>query len=175
MSKKRSTKIVTPECVACYVRLLQPEESLSGDMKYSVTLAIPKTENIDQIQEAILNAIANKWGEDKSKWPKNLKMPLRDGAEKDDPWWHDKWFINASAKEDRKPGLVDAQLNPIVDADEIYSGMIVRAAVRFFPFDAAGNRGVGCGFGQSYLPVRPGSSIGQSPELERGNESGSAP
>ena len=43
-----------------------------------------------------------------------------------------------------KPGLVDKNLNPILDKTEVYSGCYGRASVSFFPYAAAGNNGVGC-------------------------------
>ena len=30
---------------------------------------------------------------------------------------------------------------------DVYSGMYARVTVNFFPYDASGNRGVGCGLG----------------------------
>ena len=170
MSKKNlSTQVVTPEAVACYVKLNEPAETLSGDLKYSLTLAFPKDANLADLQAAIKNAITKKWGDDQAKWPKNLKLPLRDGSEKEDSWWHDKVFLNAGCDAKRRPQIVThgpgGQIVPITDPSEIYSGMIVRAAIGFFPFDRAGNRGVGAGLNHVFK-VRDGERLDGIPKAE---------
>lgn len=163
--KKLDTNVVTPEAVACFVKLLAPEENLNGVLKYSVCLAFPDSEDLSKIKTAIYNAVVNRWGEDKTKWPKNLKFPLRSGSEKekDLDFWVSKMFINANS--DRKPGLVDAALNPILNSDEIYSGMIIRAAVNFYAFEKAGNRGIACGLNH-VMKVKDGDRLGGGPSIE---------
>ncbi len=164
-TEKLKTDIVTPEATACYAKLLVPEENQQGVLKYSVCLAIDRNENIGQMNTAIHNAVVNKWGKDKAKWPKNLKMPLRDGneKEKDLDFWSGKIFVNASTE--RKPSLVDVNLNPIIDPDEVYSGMIIRAAVNFYAFDRNGNRGVACGLNH-VMKVKDGERLSGGPSVE---------
>ena len=87
--------------------------------------------------------------EGKKKWggtiPKKLKLPLRDGDEEreEDEAYQGHFFINANST--KKPGIVDADLNPIMDKDEFYSGCYGRASINFYPFDAAGNKGIAVG------------------------------
>lgn len=52
-----------------------------------------------------------------------LKTPLRDGDEErpDDPAYADSYFINANSA--TKPGVVDADCQPILDTSELYSGI----------------------------------------------------
>ena len=45
----------------------------------------------------------------------------------------------------KKPGIVDKDLNEILDPDEVYSGCWGRASINFFPFNTNGNKGVGVG------------------------------
>ena len=54
---------------------------------------------------------------------KMLKTPLRDGDEErpDDPAYADSYFINANSA--TKPGVVDADCQPILDTSELYSGI----------------------------------------------------
>ena len=77
--------------------------------------------------------------------PANFKNPLRDGdAERsEDENYADSMFINANSA--RKPGLVDADLNPILDREDFYSGCFGRASVNFYAFNVSGNKGVACG------------------------------
>ena len=44
-----------------------------------------------------------------------------------------------------KPGIVDRQLNEIIDSTEVYSGCYARASINFFPYNQAGNKGIACG------------------------------
>jgi hypothetical protein len=61
----------------------------------------------------------------------------------DDPAYAGHWFVNANSN--NKPGLVDENLNDIIDRDEFYSGCYGRASVNFYAFNVSGNRGVACG------------------------------
>ena len=54
------------------------------------------------------------------------------------------WVFTASCSADRKPAVVDASGNPILDASEIYSGIWGRVSVDFFPYNFNGKQGVGC-------------------------------
>jgi len=60
-----------------------------------------------------------------------------------DEAYQDSWFINASSI--TKPGVVDADRNPILDTNELYSGIIGRASVTFYAYNSSGNRGIACG------------------------------
>lgn len=42
---------------------------------------------------------------------------------------------------------------------DVYSGMYARVTVNFFPYDASGNRGVGCGLG-NVCKTRDGEQLG---------------
>lgn len=119
----------------------------SQKAKFSVCLLIPKKDKdlkkrIDAAIAAAVTAGADKLrGTKQAKW----KMPLRDGDEErdDDENYAGHWFINASS--DQKPGFVDKDRQPILDAEEIYSGMYGRASVNFYAFNTAGNVGIACG------------------------------
>ncbi len=147
MSDKLSITTVTPEFTGSYVTVLEPKENQSGVLKYSVSMVFDEGENLDELKAAAKNACINKWGADEAKWPKNLRSPFRDGNEKDHPdeLYANSIFVNANANADRKPGIVDQNLKPVIDPDLIYSGARYRAQVSFFGYDQAGNRGVGCG------------------------------
>jgi hypothetical protein len=51
--------------------------------------------------------------------------------------------MNVSNK--TKPGVVDAQVQPILDPTEVYSGCYARVSINAFPFNTSGNRGVSFG------------------------------
>jgi len=83
-----------------------------------------------------------KW---KGKIPPSLRKPLRDGdvERPDNPEYEGMWFLSATS--DRKPGVVDRNGEELTNDDEFYSGCFTRFLVNFFPYAAAGNKGVGCG------------------------------
>ena len=45
----------------------------------------------------------------------------------------------------QKPGVVDADLNAILDQSEFYSGCYGRASISFFAYNSNGSKGIGCG------------------------------
>lgn len=141
------TKVVTGKARLSYVNVFQPRPGMSGgEPKYSVCVLIPKsdTATIAKIKAAVAAATeAGKaqWG---GKIPPNLKTPLRDGdTERDTAEYKGHWFINASSKQ--RPGVVDASVQPIMDAGEVYSGCYGRVSLNFYPYNQQGNRGVGAG------------------------------
>jgi hypothetical protein len=115
-------------------------------MKYSVSILIPKTDKdtiarFNKAFEDTKTANASVWG---GTVPKMLKGGLRDGdAEKDDATYAGHYFINANSNE--KPGVVDAELNPILDPSEFYSGCYGRASITLYAYDTSGSKGIAAG------------------------------
>jgi len=142
------TKVITGKVRFSYAQVFEPKAmNESSTPKYSISLVIPKTDKktLDKIKAAIESAIeegkTSKWG---GKIPKNLKTPLRDGDdERDDEVYAGAMFVNANSS--NKPGLVDADLNPILDKSEFYSGCYGRASINFYPYDSNGSKGIACG------------------------------
>jgi hypothetical protein len=147
-TETQSTKVVTGLVRLSYAHLFEPTSINEGeDKKYSVSILIPKKDKVTiaKIEDAIAAATQQgkaKWG---GKIPAKLKLPLRDGDEDrpDDDAYVGHYFINASSKS--KPGVVDKDLNPVLDQEEVYSGCYARVSVNFYPFEASGNRGVAVG------------------------------
>ena len=143
----KAIKVVTGKVRFSYAHVFTPQASQEGGTpKYSVSIIIPKSdkETVEKINKAIEQAKE----ENKAVWggtvPKGLKGGLRDGdEEKDDPAYANSYFINANSSQ--KPGVVDADLNAILDASEFYSGCFGRASVSFFAYNSNGSKGVGCG------------------------------
>lgn len=141
-------KVVTGKVRFSYANVFEPKAINNSEPKYSVSIIIPKSDKatINKIKTAI-----NKVKEEgkSAKWagkiPKNLKEPLRDGDidREDDEAYADSYFINCNSS--RKPGVVDKNLNPIIDPDEFYSGCYGRASIMFFPYNSNGNIGIGAG------------------------------
>lgn len=70
---------------------------------------------------------------------------------------HGCWVITASSK--NKPQVVGQDnINVELAPQDIYSGMYARVTVRFYPFNTAGKRGVGCGLG-NVMKTRDGEPL----------------
>ena len=68
------------------------------------------------------------------------------------------WVITASSKQ--KPQCVHiSNVHADLLPTDVYSGMYARVTVNFFPYDASGNRGVGCGLG-NVCKTRDGEPLG---------------
>ena len=116
--------------------------------KYMTNVLIPAKEKqtVDAIQKAIEAAkkagVVSKWG---GKEPKKLDLPLRNGDDRENDAEVYEGMLYVNAKCSTRPGVVDRDRNPIVDEEEIYSGVWAIVSVTFYPYDVNGNRGVACG------------------------------
>ena len=160
--KKRSTKVVTGVVRLSYANVWEPTSINGGTPKYSVSLIIPKNDSktLDAINAAIDAAIEEGIAKFGGKKPNKaaLKLPLRDGdTERDDEAYKGAFFVNANST--TKPGVVDADRNPILDSSELYSGIIGRASVNFYAFNSNGNRGIACGL-NNLQKIRDGEPLG---------------
>jgi hypothetical protein len=147
-----STKVVTGTVRFSYANVFQPRAAAEGqDAKYSICLLIPKFDKTTMAKikaaiDAVKATCAPLFG---GKVPPNLRTPIHDGdGEKPQGGEYGDeakgcWVLNCSSKQ--KPGVVDADLNPILDSTEFYSGCYGRASINFFAYNTAGNRGIGCG------------------------------
>lgn len=143
-------KVITGLVRFSYVNIFNSRSfSADQDAKYSICLLIPKDDKATikkikaAIDEAIQDGIASKWD---GKKPAKLKLPLRDGDEEraeEAPEYEGMFFLNANSTQ--KPGIVDGDLNEILDPNEVYSGCWGRASINFYPFNSKGNKGVGVG------------------------------
>lgn len=146
--KATDTKVVFGPCRLSYTHVFTKyaPEGDEKNGKYMTNILIPKTETetINAIKKAIEAAkaagIVSKWG---GKEPKKLDLPLRDGDDKDDEVYAGCYYLNA--KSNTRPGIVDRNKAPIVDEEEMYSGVWAIASVTFYAYDTNGNRGVACG------------------------------
>lgn len=141
------TKVVFGPCRLSYTHVFEKySPDGAGEGKYMTNILIPKSEKktIDAINEAINAAknaaIVSKWG---GKEPKKLELPLRDGDDKEDEVYADNYYLNA--KSNTRPGIIDRKKVPVVDEEEIYSGVWAIMSVTFYGYDVNGNKGIACG------------------------------
>ncbi|MDE6497117.1 MAG: DUF2815 family protein [Muribaculaceae bacterium] len=148
--KVNDTKVVFGPCRLSYVHVFE-KHSFDGNTengKYSTNILIPKSETktVEAIKKAIeaakQAALNSKWN---GKLPKELVMPLLDGDDRDDQdeVYAGHWYLNAKCN--TRPGVVDRDRVPIVDEEEIYSGVWAVVSVTFFGFDVKVKKGISCG------------------------------
>ena len=128
---KNPLKVITgPDTRWSYANVWEPKSINGGTPKYSVSLIIPKsdTKTVAKLKAAIEAA----YHEGESKLKGNgktvpplaaIKTPLRNGdvERPDDPAYANAYFINANSA--TAPGIVDADLNPVLTRSEVYSGV----------------------------------------------------
>ncbi|NRS50999.1 DUF2815 family protein [Brevibacillus sp. HB2.2] len=157
MSNQDPKRVVTGKVRLSYVHLFTPRAGLNGgEPKFSVTLLIPKSDvaTRQRIDAAIAAAIQEATG---TRWngvrPPMVATPIHDGdGVKADgtPFGEEcrgHWVMTASTQADRKPDVVDINLNPIINQSEVYSGIYARVSIRFFGYLSQGKKGIGCGLG----------------------------
>ena len=160
-AKRTNTKVTTGEIRISYPHVWEPYAMEGNEPKYSVSIIIPKTDK--ETLKAIKEATEQAKEEGKSKWngkvPGNLKTPLRDGDvdRPDDEAYKDCYFLNANSK--NKPGIVDRDVQPILDQSEVYAGCYARVTLNFYAYNANGNKGVAAGLG-NIQKLRDGEPLG---------------
>lgn len=158
-----ATKMVTGLVRLSYLHIWEAVAIEEGqDKKYSASLIIPKSdkETIAKINAAINAAKeAGKTSKFGGKIPSNLKTPLRDGdlERPDDEAYENSYFINANAK--TQPGVVDKNIQKILNQDEVYSGCYGKASITFYAFNTSGNKGIACGLNH-IMKVKDGEPLG---------------
>lgn len=157
------SKVVTGKVRISFPHLFEPFAFNEGDKaKYSATILIPKSDKdtLEKIRKAEKNAIEKgrsaKWG---GKLPAKLQSPLRDGDEEGDDYPERAGHFFLTVRSSTKPGVVDRQLNPILDTSEIYSGVYGRVSITAFAYDAMGNKGVSFALG-NVQKLADGESLG---------------
>lgn len=144
---KADTSIITGEGRGSYVSIFQPAlNMMSGKEEYSMAFLISKNDadTINAIKRAVEAATNAKWP-DSSKRPPNLRSPLRDGdTEKpNDEAYAGHYWVNVKTK--NQPGIIDAQMRPVLDARDFVSGDYCRISANAYAYDQKGNRGVALG------------------------------
>ena len=139
----------TPRFRAAFISVFKatkPREAKPDQApKYSVRAVFPPDTDLKDLKAAAAACATEKWGD---KIPKGLRSPFRKNEELDNPipGIGDDWTVMTfSANEDRRPGIVDAKLNDIINEDDVYAGAWYRAQVRPYAYDQQGNKGVSFG------------------------------
>lgn len=164
-------KVKTPRFRVSFPKVFKAKvNKLSGKAEFSVVALFPKGADLSALEKAAEAVKEERWGKDKAKWPKNLKSPFRDQGEKvrEDgslPQGHEKGAIFMSFKSKDKPGVVDQNVQPIMEENVFYPGCWAIASVNAYAYDHAGNRGVSFGL-NNVQKVGDGESFSGKPSAE---------
>lgn len=136
-------KVITPMFRVSFPQVFKPKAFESQEPKYSIVMLFDKKADLKALRLAAENAATEKWG-DKTKWPKTLRLPFKDGNEKAQlPGYEDTIVVSASSQAKYRPGVVDQARSPITEEDgTFYAGCYARAQLLAFAYDMAGNKGV---------------------------------
>lgn len=139
--KLGAKRVITPTFRVSFPAIFKPKAFEGQEPKYSIVMLFSKKDDISKLKDAARAAIVEKWGADKSKHPKNLRLPFRDGDDKQDlQGYAGCIYVSASSK--TQAGLVDQRKQPILVESDFYAGCYARAEIIAFAYDKAGNKGV---------------------------------
>ena len=167
-----TTKVGTGKVRLSYAFLFEaraPRENPEGEKKFSTSILIPKTdkETLAKIKEAQEAAITAKWP---GKRPAKIASTLHGGdgvkektGEPYGPECKGHYVMAVSSK--LRPGVVDTNMNKIIDSSEISSGDYARVSINAYAYDVSGNRGVSFGLGNVQLLAK-GEPLGGSTRAE---------
>jgi len=140
---------ITPMGRISYPHLFKAKRNeLSNKDEYTVDILFaknedPKKDPINAIRNTVEEAIKEKWP---NKRPNGLVLPIKDGdgtkpkaGTPYDEAYHGCWFI--TLKNTRKPQVVDANKQEILDEGEVYGGCYGRASYTAYAYDNKGNKG----------------------------------
>jgi hypothetical protein len=160
--------ITTKKFRVSYPAVFKPQvNKLSGKEEYGVTALFEKGEDLSDLIKMCEAAMIKKWGRDKAAWPKNIRSPFRDQSDRAKtvegkqvmPEGHVAGAIFISLKSKTRPGVVDENVQPILDETAFYSGCYARASVQAYAYEQAGNRGVSFGL-RNIQKVADGEPLG---------------
>ena len=138
---KEKNRILTPPFRMSFPAVFKPKAPFAGQEPcYNIQMLFPKNADLTALKNKIKEVAKETWPQG---IPKTFRQPLRDGAEKQLDSYKDMIFANAKSK--MKPGVVDKDLNEIVDPAEVYAGRWARAKISVFSYNKAGNMGVAFG------------------------------
>lgn len=161
--------VITPVFRVSYPNVFKPQlNKMSGQEEYSLVALFPKGADLTALKQEAQRALEEKFGKDQKSWPKNIKTPFRDQAERAKnvdgkevlPAGHEAGAIFMNLKSKQRPGLVDGlnKNEDIISESDFYAGCYAKASVRAYAYDQKGNRGVSFGL-QNIQKVKEGEPL----------------
>jgi hypothetical protein len=140
--------LILPEAQGNYVYLFKPTKfGEDGKEQYSMVLMWPKGKATDAALKPLRDAFQAVQKDAFPKLKQPLPSPLKDGDKEapeslaEDAKGH--WFMRVAST--RQPGVVDRQVQAIIDPSQAYSGCHFRADVTVFAWTYGTKNGVSAG------------------------------
>lgn len=150
MANTNPAHVVLTNVRLSYTHLDQPHSQNGGEAKFSSTILVPKypADNRAKIDAAIRAATEKAREKFGASFPAQPKVSVHDGdgvrpsdGQPFGPECRGHWVFTASNKQ--RPGVVDINLQPILDSTQLYSGIYANVGVTFFGYNAPQNKGIG--------------------------------
>lgn len=144
-----AAKVITCPCVISYPNLFKPRSVKPGDpQRYGCSLIFNVATDracLDRIRGAVWFVGGERWRDfEQMVQQRRVRLPWRRGEERDQKGYGaGKIFLNCNSES--PPGVVDRQVQPILNASEVYAGCQVIASINAFAYDRNGNKGVSFG------------------------------
>lgn len=123
-------KVMTPEFRVSFPYIFEPREKVYEDTgktykSYELAMLFAKGTDLSALKEAAKEAAVAKWG---TTLPKKLKSPFLNAGEYDYEGYEDGMVLIRTST-NTAPGLIDANLQSIIDPAEFYAGCYARATI----------------------------------------------
>lgn len=128
---------ITPKFRVSFPQVFEPKSFRGKPAKYSVQMLFDKSTDLAPLKAVIKKAAQEEWGE---KLPKNLKLPFRQGDEKELEGYEGKIVVSAGTK--FKPQVIDQKLAPIEAEQDFYPGCYARAKVVAYAWEEKDGKSV---------------------------------
>lgn len=149
--KTKHKKVLTPSGRVSFPNVFKAKSNfINQDPKYSVQLLFPKSADLTELKKLVLEVTKKRFGE-KADWPANLRLPFKNGDDKNLADYKGMTVIEARSKQ--KPGLVGKDLQEIIDPADFYPGCWARATLVCYAYPQPGVKGItpGVAFGLQNL------------------------
>lgn len=159
-------KLFTPEFRVSFAHVFQPQPPMAGSKpdakpKYGVTMLFAPGADLSKLKAAAGAAAQEKFGKrlQDPVFAAKVRSPFRDQGEKPELEGYVKGSIFINATSQQKPGLVDENVQSIIESHKFYSGCYAIATVNAFAYEQMGNVGVAFGL-NNIQKVRDGDPLG---------------
>ncbi len=135
------------------INKLKPNEA----GKYEVSVVFPPGTDHSKLEKLIADAAEEYFN---GKLPPTWKNPLRFSKDKEhlgEPYVDGGRFF--TAKSNYAPGIVDNDMQDVIDQKQVYPGVIGRVQVHTYGYNTDGNKGIGIGLDHVQI-VQDGTPIG---------------
>jgi hypothetical protein len=140
----KNESVITPIFRVSFPYIFTKAKNESGDEYWAVTMIFDSDADLSEMRRIAKAAAIAKFPDGGK-----LKSPFRQGTEDEfdlvkRPEYRDK-IVVAAKSFNQQPGLVDANLQKIINPGEFYAGCYAVAEVNAYAFDKKGNRGISFG------------------------------